>query len=93
MIGKKDYNNYDAVKRDFFGEFGNHYMVDKTEYENKKLEYLARDRTKEDKDIKFNLCLKVLCNHLSLRQAEKELRDMGLTISFKTIQNRINKPI
>jgi DNA gyrase/topoisomerase IV subunit A len=43
MICKKDFNNYDAVKRDFFGEFGNHFTVDKEEYEDKKRNYLATD--------------------------------------------------
>lgn len=89
--GKKDFNNYDAATRDFYGDFPNIFTVDKEAYEAKKREYLARDRHAEDKDYKFNIVLSVLCNHISAFQAEKELRLAGLRISNDTIMRHINK--
>lgn len=91
MFGKKNFNDYTCVKRDFFGHFPNVFTVNKEQYLSKKLEYLARDRTKEDKDYKFNVCLQVLSNHMPATQAEKELRDMGLRISNDTIMRRNKK--
>jgi hypothetical protein len=91
MFGKKNFNDYSCVKRDFFGHFPNVFTIDKEQYLNKKLEYLARDRTKEDKDYKFNIALACLCNHISANQAEKELRAMGLKISNDTIMRHSNK--
>jgi hypothetical protein len=33
MLGKKQFNDYDCVKRDFFGTFPNFFTVDKKQYE------------------------------------------------------------
>jgi hypothetical protein len=91
ILGKKNFNDYDAAKRDFYGDFPNVFTVDKQAYDKKKMEYLARDRTKEDKDYKFNIALVALCNHISALQAEKELRQLGLNVSDATILRHINK--
>lgn len=91
ILGKKNYNDYDIVKRDFFGKFPNVFTVNKEEYIAKKLTYLARDRNKDDKDFKFNAVLKVLCNHISALQAEKELRLVGLKVSNDTIMRHVSK--
>jgi hypothetical protein len=91
ILGKKNYNDYDIVKRDFFGKFPNVFTVDKEEYLGKKLTYLARDRNKDDKDYKFNAILVVLCKHISAFQAEKELREVGLKVSNDTIMRHISK--
>ena len=94
IIGKKNFNDYDSAKRDFFGDFPNVYTVDKKEYENKKLEYLSRERSKETKEQsneKLNIVLRALCNHVSALQAEKELKGLGLKLSNDTIMRRIKK--
>jgi hypothetical protein len=91
ILGKKNFNDYDIVKRDFFGTFPNTYTVSMEEYIAKKKSYLARDRTKEDKDYKLNMVLYVLCKHISALQAEKELRGVGLKISNDTIMRHISK--
>ena len=91
IIGKKNFNDYDIVKRDFLGRFLNIYTVDKEEYLAKKLQYLARDRMKEVKDYKLNIVLKCLCNHISTRQAEEELKLLGLKMDYSSISKHINK--
>jgi hypothetical protein len=85
IFGKKNFNDYDCVKQDFVGKFPNIFTIDKDSYLAKKKDYLARDRTRQDKDDRFNIILKVLCNHISASQAEKELRSHGLKISNDTI--------
>ena len=98
ILGKKNFNDYDIVKRDFFGTFPNTFTVDKQQYEAKKLEYLARDRGKEGKDNTHNQLnhkidgiLKVLCMHISARQAEKELNMLGISLSNDTILRHIDR--
>lgn len=91
ILGKKNFNDYDIVKRDFNGRFYNTYTVDKNEYLKKKLEYLARERGNKPKDNDLSIVLQVLCNHISALQAEKELRQAGLKISNDTIMRRIKE--
>ncbi len=91
MWGKKDFNNYRAAKYDFFGTFENFFTVNQQEYLDKKLVYLSRDRTKQSKDYELNVCLKVLCDLISLREAEHRLKEEGLTLSDSTIRLRISK--
>ena len=91
MYGKKDFNNYRASKYDFYGTFENYFTVDQKEYLSKKLDYLARDRTKQSKDYELNIVLKVLCDLISLREAEQRLKEAGLTLSDSTIRLRISK--
>jgi hypothetical protein len=91
MFGKKQFNDYDCVKRDFFGTFPNFFTVDKKQYESKKLEYLARDRNTDDKDYKFNTALVLLSKHITAFQMEKEFKTLGLRISNDTIMRHISK--
>lgn len=91
MLGKKKFNDYSCVKRDFFGEFSDASVVDEEAYMRKKMEFVARDRTNGKKDNDLDIVLSILCNHISLRQAEKELKEAGLKMAYTTIQARINK--
>lgn len=47
LIGKKQNDNYECVPWDFWGNFTNNWVLDKDEYDKKKLEYLRRDRMQE----------------------------------------------
>lgn len=91
IIGKKNFNDYGSVKREFVGHFPNVFTVDKKQYEAKKLQYLSRDRTKDDKEFKFNAALVVLSKHLSALQIEKELNLVGVKVSNDTIMRHISK--
>ena len=91
IIGKKNFNDYGSVKREFFGHFTDTFTVDKNQYETKKKSYLARDRNKDDKDFKLNAALVVLSKHLSALQIEKELKEVGFKISNDTILRHISK--
>jgi hypothetical protein len=89
ILGKKNFNDYDIVKSDFKGRFSNTFTVDKREYEAKKLEYLARNRFKEDRDFKFNATLFLLSRYLSALKMESELKSLGVGISNDTIMRHI----
>lgn len=91
ILGKKNFNDYGQVKRDFVGHFSDTFTVDKEEYIARKREYLKRDRNKESKDYKFNAALVVLCKHISALQAEKELKEVGLKVSNDTIMRHISQ--
>lgn len=91
IIGKKNFNDYACVKREFFGRFPNRFTVDKKQYESKKLEYLARDRNEDDKDYKFNAALVLLSKYCTAFEMEKRFKDIGFKISNDTIMRHIAK--
>jgi hypothetical protein len=91
ILGKKNFNDYGCVKRDFFGHFPNTFTVNKKEYEDKKRVYLARDRRKEDKDFKFDAALTLLTKSISAFQLETEFKKLGVQISNDTIMRHISK--
>jgi hypothetical protein len=92
ILGKKFYD-YKKPRPNFRGRFTSYYTVDETEYRARKLKALGnhkeRGTLKEEERLPY--VLKVLCNHISIRQAEKELTSQGLKISNDTIRGYINK--
>lgn len=44
ILGKKQYHDYSVVKPDFFGDFRKFDIIDKQLYDQKKLDYIKRDR-------------------------------------------------
>lgn len=91
MLGKKNFNDYSIIKRDFFGEFSDASVIDEDEYMRKKMEFVTRNRIKEGKDDNFNLLLSILCKHISLREASKELEGVGIKLAYNSIQARLSK--
>ena len=91
ILGKKNYDDYSIGKkyRSFFGDFPNFFIVNRENYEEKKLEHIQRDRGKNKEEYRFAISLKTLCNHVSQRNAQQELKEEGLSIS----QGRISQLI
>ena len=86
ILGKKFYD-YRKPKPNFRGRFTNYYVVDEEAYRLKKLKSLSEHKdtkTKKD-DERFPIALKALCNHISTRKAEEELKALGLTLSYRRI--------
>jgi hypothetical protein len=92
ILGKKFYD-YRKPKPNFRGRFTAYYVVNQEEYRAKKLKALSdhKDTAKNKEEDKFKVALKVIMNHMSLRQASKELTDMGLPISYERIRQLIDK--
>jgi hypothetical protein len=90
IIGKKFYD-YRKPKPNFRGRFTNYYVVDEEAYRQKKLKALTDHKGHEEvKDEKrFPIALQALCNHVSVRQAEKELEALGLKLSYRQIAHLI----
>lgn len=55
------------------------------------MEFVTRNRIKEGKDDNFNLLLSILCKHISLREASKELEGVGIKLAYNSIQARLSK--
>jgi len=92
ILGKKFYD-YKKPTPSFRGRFTNYYVVDEAEYRNRKLIALSRDNNKADKkdESRFPIALTALCNHVSTRQAEEELKALGLNLSYRRIAQIIAK--
>ena len=86
ILGKKDYNNYDCVKANFWGEFPNHFTVDKEAYLEKKRIYLARQRGKGKQEVRLHYAMKLLLKHIPATTLEKEFKALGLELSNTTIE-------
>jgi hypothetical protein len=92
ILGKKFYN-YGKPRPNFRGRFTNYYAVNEEEYRAKKLKALSDHKSKADikEEERLPYVLRALCNHVSLRQAEQELKLLGLEISDSTIKGYIRK--
>lgn len=92
ILGKKFYD-YRKPKPNFRGRFTAYYVVDEQEYRAKKLKALTveKNKNKLKDEERLPYVLQALVNHISIRQAEKELKDLGLVISNDTIRNYIAK--
>lgn len=84
--GKKFYS-YGKPSPNFRGRFTNAYTVNEEEYRAKKLKALGnhKDHKKKQDDLRFPIVLRALCNHISTRQAEKELQALGLDLTYRRI--------
>lgn len=96
LLGKKLYD-YNVTKANFVGRFAakdnGGYIVDQIEYRNKKRKALeSRKDTKEVKaEYRFKVTLAALCNHVPLRKASDELKDLGLELTFQRIGQLIEE--
>lgn len=102
-MGKKDFNNYDlGVKyRSFWGEFRNHWVIDKEMYELKKVEHLKRDRDKEKSDRfedtyrkRFCVCLKIIKDtnpHFTLDKMVIKLKEYGVVIGKRQLERFLSE--
>lgn len=91
LLGKKLYTysqpKIPSTKR---GRFLNTYVVDEEAYRLKKLKSLQHKNVKKQKDdLRFPIALKALCNHVSSRKAEQELKALGLELSYRRISQLI----
>lgn len=84
--GKKFYS-YTKPRPNFRGRFTNTYTVDEEAYRTKKLKALGnhKDHKKKQDDLRFPIVLRALCNHVSMREAEKELQALGLDLTYRRI--------
>lgn len=89
--GKKNYDNYDAVKPAFFGEFRKFCPIDQDAYKAKKRSYVKRTPDSKPEDNKFAVALTALCSVVTQREAAKVLTEKGLHISQGRINQIINK--
>jgi hypothetical protein len=94
ILGKKFYD-YRKPKPNFRGRFTNYYVVDEEEYRKRKLKALGEHKTKEQtkEEERLPIVLRALCNHVSTRQASKELEALGLTLSYARISQLINNSL
>lgn len=92
-VNGKKYYSYSNPRPNFTGRFTNHYTVDEEEYRKRKLKALINDRegkkTKEQEALPYVLA--VLCNHITQRQAEKEIKELGFELSDSSIRKIISK--
>lgn len=90
ILGKKFYD-YRKPKPSFRGRFTNYYVVDEQEYRHRKLialNHTSNAKTTKD-ESRFPIALRALCNHISTRKAEDELKDLGLSLSYRQIAHLI----
>lgn len=59
-IGKKDFDNYEATKRDTYGEFRDFWVVDRKAYEERKLKFIERDKNEEAVNDRVLACIQFL---------------------------------
>jgi hypothetical protein len=81
--GKKDYNDYGVGKkcRSFFGNFHNQYIVDKTQYENKKAIHLGRDKVVAKDETRFGALLCVASVRFTQEEMAQGLKDYGVHLT------------
>lgn len=91
MRGKK-FHDYRAAKCDFYGEFREHWCIDKELYNEKKREFLRRDRENNKQANRIKAVLKVLCNHMTQEQAAIELTEAGFEITQQGISVILRRP-
>jgi hypothetical protein len=86
ILGKKFYD-YRKPKPNFRGRFTNYYVVDEAEYRAKKLKSLSNPKSKNaiKDEQRFPIVLRALCNHVSTRQASKELEVLGIKLTHSRI--------
>lgn len=92
ILGKKNYDDYGIGKkyRAFYGEFPDVFVVDRKDYEAKKLEHIQRERRSKYQDIRFAIAIKTLCSHVSQRQAVIELKENGIELSQARLSQLIS---
>jgi hypothetical protein len=103
ILGKKNFEDYSVGDkcRAFYGSFNNHWVMDKFEYENKKLEFLRRDREKpakpmsksgtrwkKQRDTLFRLMIER--NYMTQEELVKQMQDRGIDIDQTSISKVIN---
>jgi len=98
ILGKKNNDDYDAVKSDFWGSFENQWIVNKEKYDEKKLSFLKRARDdevknkyKEQRDAlirilynKFNVTQQTISDYLGIE---------GQKLSQRQVSGLINKDV
>lgn len=86
ILGKKFYD-YRKPKPNFRGRFTNYYVVDEAQYRAKKLKSLSNPKSKNaiKDEQRFPIALRALCNHVSTRQASKELEALGIKLTHARI--------
>lgn len=86
LMGKKLYD-YRRPRPNFRGRFLGYYIVDEIEYRKRKLMALntRKDNRNTKDELRFPIALKVLCNHISTREASKELEASGLKLTQSSI--------
>lgn len=89
--GKKQYNDYDIGKkwRSFWGNFHNQYIVDRKEYEDKKIAHIARNRNATKDATRFGAALAILNNHLTQQEIVKELSQYEIRLTQQRLQQLI----
>jgi hypothetical protein len=91
--GKKAEDDYNiGMKlRNYWGTFKDFRIIDKDEYEKKKLAFLRRDRTHTTKQVEREVAiLKSLCGLVSERKASELLSKNGLSLSHGRISQIIH---
>jgi len=93
ILGKKNYDDYGIGKkyRSFTGDFPDVFVVDRKDYENKKLEHIQRERGSKYTDIRFAIAIKTLCEHISQRAAAIELKKNGVQLSQARLSQLISQ--
>lgn len=93
--GKKRYDDYTAAKRSFYGEFRNFDIIDRDAYEQKKLNFLKRDRVKKNKkgDERFLKTLRAFCSVHTQEEVSELLKVQGLKLSNTRISQLVNEKL
>jgi hypothetical protein len=93
MQGKKEFNDYGIGKklRSFYGEFRNQFVVNKEDYESKKIKHMKRDKTNTKNDIRFIAAIKIMNEHHSLRDIAERLTNLGVDISYARLSQLLGE--
>jgi len=97
IAGKRAFDSYHVGKRNFYGEFRNHWVIDKEEYLQKKLEFLKRDRTEVLKGraklwvTQRDVLLNYIVREQGIKQSElvKLLEDNGVKMTQQAISQAL----
>ena len=97
-VGKRNFNDYNACKCNFFGDFRNFWVVDKDEYDKKKAAFVKRRReereTKVDKNKeRFLATLKVLNRFTTHKEIADLLKDYKIYLTRERITQLINENV
>lgn len=94
--GKKDNDNYNAVKSNFWGDFKDYWLIDRAAYDKKKKAFLARDRAAEGGNRyqeQRDILIKIMYGVLGLTQQDiaQHLDNFGIKMSQRNISKIVAK--
>jgi hypothetical protein len=85
FIGRRNYDDYDAVKPTFTGDFSNTWVIDQKEYTERKVAFLHRERYTRPDAIKLRAVLHSLLDLIGPRKAAAMINERGWVITEEAL--------